>query len=195
MSEAEAKQGNTNEESPRLDLVAASADAVRPPARPFSTKPFYKGHLFTKSLIKGAPMSDRLSTDRLAAFSPQIARRVADIPSANTRSDADMEGKRLIIGKQIRMKGEISGCERLIVEGHVDAKLSEVKVIEVNANGNFKGDAEVDTAVVAGTFEGNLKVRGHLEIASSGVVKGNVSYKTIAVASGGRVLGSIETID
>ena len=81
------------------------------------------------------------------------------------------------------------------MEGHADAKLSEVKSIEVTVNGNFKGDAEVDTAVIAGTFEGSLKVRGHLEIASSGVVKGNVSYKTIAVASGGRVLGSIETID
>ena len=188
-------EAKKNDESPRLDLAAASADAVRPPARPFSTKPFYKGHLFTKSLIKGAPMSERLSPDRLAAFSPQIARRVADIPAVAARADVDMEGKRLIIGKQIRMKGEISGCERLVVEGHVDAKLSEVKSIEVNANGTFKGDAEVDTATIAGTFEGTQKVRGHLEIASSGLVKGNVSYKTIAVASGGRVLGTIESTD
>lgn len=192
---SEAKRNNGSDESPHLDLTAVNADAVRPPVRPFSTKPFYKGHLFTKSLIKGAPMSDRLSTDRLAAFSPQIARRVADIPSASARSDADVEGKRLIIGKQVRMKGELSGCERLIVEGHADARLSEVKSIEVTANGTFKGDAEVDTAVIAGTFEGSLKVRGHLEIAPSGVVKGNVSYKTIAVASGGRVLGTIESTD
>ena len=140
-------------------------------------------------------MSDRFSTDRMAAFTPQIPRRVADIPNpAMARgSDADSDGKRLVVGKQIRMKGEISGCERLIVEGHVDASLSEVKEIDVTVNGSFHGNAEVDTAMIAGTYEGSLKVHGHLDIAPTGVVKGNVSYKTIAVANGGRVLGTIES--
>ncbi len=192
---SEAKQNDANAESPHLDLTAASTDAVRPPSRPFSTKPFYKGHLFTKPLIKGTPMSDRLSTDRLAAFSPQIPRRVADIPKSGTRAEADVDGKRLIIGKQIRMKGELSGCERLIVEGSVDATVTDVKSIEVSTSGTFKGNAEVESAVIAGTYEGSLKVRGHLEVAASGVVKGSVSYKTVAVANGGRLLGTIESIE
>ena len=141
-------------------------------------------------------MSDRFSSDCMAAFTPQIPRRVADIPNpAVARSmDADSDGKRLVVGKQIRMSGEIAGCERLIVEGQVDATLSEVKTIDVNANGYFKGNAEVDTAAIAGTFEGTLKVRGHLEIAATGAVKGAVSYKTIAVANGGRVEGTIEPL-
>ncbi len=142
-------------------------------------------------------MSDRFNTDRMAAFTPQIPKRVADIPNlaAVRGADADIDGKRLVIGKQIRMSGEISGCERLVVEGKVEANLSEVKSIEITANGSIKGNAEVDSAVIAGTYEGNLKVNGHLEIAPSGIVKGGVSYKTIAVANGGRIQGSIETID
>jgi len=144
---------------------------------------------------KGRTMSDRFSPDRMAAFSPQVAKRVADIPNLTIARDADMDGKRLVIGKQIRMSGEISGCEKLVVEGKVDATLSDVKSIEVTANGIFKGNAEVDSAVIAGTYEGTLKVNGHLEIAPSGVVKGGVSYKTIAVANGGKLLGSIESID
>ena len=98
-------------------------------------------------------------------------------------------------GKQIRMSGEISGCERLVVEGKVEANLSDVKAVEVTTNGTFKGNAEVESAMIAGTYEGNLKVRGHLEIAPSGVVKGGVAYKTITVANGGKILGSIESID
>ena len=146
-------------------------------------------------------MSDKFSSDRMAAFTPQISKRVADIPNlaapfgAVARgAEADTDGKRLVIGKQIRMSGEISGCERLVVEGKVEANLSDVKSIEVTANGTFKGNAEVDNAVIAGTYEGNLKVNGHLEIAPSGVVKGDVSYKTIAVANGGRLTGIIETL-
>ncbi len=141
-------------------------------------------------------MSDRFSTDRMAAFAPAIPKRVADIPNltAVRGADVDADGKRLVIGKQIRMSGEISGCEKLIIEGTVEAALSGVKSIDVTANGTFKGTAEVDSAVIAGTCEGTLKVNGHLEVAASGVVKGSVSYKTIAVANGGRLLGTIESI-
>lgn len=106
---------------------------------------------------------------------------------------SDSDGKQLTIGKAVRIAGEVSGCERLVVEGHVDATLKDVKFIEVTQNGEFKGDAEVENAIIAGNYEGSLKVSGHLEIAGSGVVKGTVSYKTIAVASGGQVLGTIES--
>jgi len=209
---------------PRIDL---SRDArhgdVRPPLRPFGAKgaargnPFFgeprneAAHVKTHQPLlsrpstakpdiskpKGRAMSDRFSQDRMAAFSPQVAKRVADIPNlAIARGgEADIDGKRLIIGKQIRMSGEISGCEKLVVEGKVDANLNDVKSIEVTANGTFKGNADVESAVIAGTYEGTLKVNGHLEIAPSGVVKGGVSYKTIAVANGGKLLGTIETID
>lgn len=141
-------------------------------------------------------MSDRFNTDRMAAFTPQVQKRVADIPNLTTvRSAEELDGKRLVIGKQIRMSGEIAGCDKLVIEGKVEATISEVKSIEVTANGTFKGNAEVDSAVIAGIYEGSLKVNGHLEIATSGVVKGGVSYKTIAVANGGKLLGSIESIE
>ncbi len=167
--------------------------------KPFSARPLFRAHLFTKTLAtkstnQGKMMSDRFSSDRMAAFSPQIQRRVADIPNpaAVRAAEAENDGKRLVVGKQIRMKGEIAGCERLVVEGEVDATLSEVKTIDVAAGGVFKGSAEVDNAMIAGTYEGSLKVHGHLEIAATGAIKGSVSYKTIMVANGGKVEGTIE---
>jgi cytoskeletal protein CcmA (bactofilin family) len=175
--------------------------------KPFGAKPAFKSNPFFSNgpshnqsptaLLGRKQMSDKFSSDRMAAFTPQIPKRVADIPNlvGARGTDVDIDGKRLVIGKQIRMSGEISGCERLVVEGKVDAKLSEVKTLDVTANGSFKGSAEVDNAVIAGVYEGDLRVRGHLEIAPSGMVKGSVAYKTIVVANGGKILGSIETID
>jgi cytoskeletal protein CcmA (bactofilin family) len=188
-------------QSPHLDLSRGGDIALRPPARPFSARPFFKAHLFTKTLAQaktqGNLMSDRFSSDRMAAFSPQIPRRVADIPNpaALRATEADGDGRKLVVGKQVRLKGEVAGCERLVVEGHVDATLSEVKTLDVLAGGTFKGSAEVDSAIIAGIYEGTLKVRGHLEIAATGAIKGAVSYKTIMVANGGRVEGSIELAD
>lgn len=214
---------DSRDDAPRIDLSReARQSTVRPPLKPFGAKhspkanPFFgasapiatpasKSSPASKPVpskpdvakLKGRTMSERFNPDRMAAFSPQVAKRVADIPNLTIArgSEADIDGKRLIIGKQIRMSGEISGCEKLIVEGKVDATLSDVKSIEVTVNGTFNGKAEVDSAVIAGTFDGTLKVNGHLEIAPSGVVKGSVSYKTIAVANGGKLLGSIESID
>jgi cytoskeletal protein CcmA (bactofilin family) len=219
---SEAQESAENgQDVPRLDLSRGATQDVRPPLKPFSTKGGIKNNPFfgvaqinpppskilqskqavatsapQASTLKGKTMSDRFSPDRMAAFSPQVAKRIADIPNLTiARNNDDTDGKRLVIGKQIRMSGEISGCEKLLVEGSVDATLSDVKSIDVTANGTFKGNAEVESAVIAGTYEGSLKVNGHLDIGPSGVVKGNVSYKTIAVANGGKVLGSIETIE
>jgi len=185
-------------DSPRIDFAQNWRDSsVRPPPKPFAARASFKTNpFFGKSQSGGKSMSDKFSQDRMAAFTPQISKRVVDIPNLAARGqDAEIDGKRLVIGKQIRMSGEISGCERLVVEGKVEANLSDVKTIDVTANGTFKGNAEVESAVIAGTYEGNLKVNGHLEIAPSGVVKGGVSYKTISVANGGKVLGTIESID
>lgn len=193
-----------NQSSPHLALTQGPVEQdLRPPARPFSARPLFKSHLFTTSLAakhgaakttnQGKMMSDRFSSDRMAAFSPQIARRVADIPNtAAARAALDSDGKNLLVGKQVRIKGEISGCERLQIDGQVDAALSDVKTIEVTASGQFKGTAEVESAVIAGLYEGALKVSGHLEVASTGVLKGSVSYKTIMVANGGKLEGTIE---
>jgi cytoskeletal protein CcmA (bactofilin family) len=150
---------------------------------------------------KGENMSERFIAERLlsdrggANFNPQVPRRVLDIPSPGTvkSGEADMEGKRLVIGRQVTLSGEIGGCERLIVEGKVDATLRDVKTLEVGGQGAFKGDAAVETAVIAGSFEGKLAVSGHLEIGPGAVVKGTVSYGTIAVANGGKLLGTVES--
>jgi cytoskeletal protein CcmA (bactofilin family) len=192
------KQGGSTEAaetSPRIDLSKSARGGVRPPTKAFTARPAKRGLFRTSTLNRESSMSDRFSSDRMAAFNPQIPRRVADIPNPGAmRGGEDVEGKRLTVGKLVRIKGEISGCERLVVDGHVDAAVSGVKSLDVTANGTFKGSAEVDSASIAGTYDGDLKVNGHLEIAASGVVTGKVSYKTIAVANGGRLQGAIETL-
>ena len=132
-------------------------------------------------------MPDRFNSDR-SSTTPQIPR-----PSVLSATANGNDGKHLVIGKAVTIAGKISGCDRLVVEGHVDVTLKEVKFIEVTQSGVFKGDSAVENASIAGTYEGTLKVSGHLEIARTGLVKGNVNYKTIAVASGGQVLGTIES--
>jgi cytoskeletal protein CcmA (bactofilin family) len=163
--------------------------AANAPASP-GTATEAKGENMSERFI-----SERLLSDRGPGFNPQIPRRVPDIPSPASvkASEADTDGKRLIVGKQVVLTGEVGGCDRLIVEGKVEATLRDVKILEIGANGTFKGAAAIESATIAGSFEGTLNVSGHLDIGTGAVVKGTVSYGTITVASGGKLLGTVES--
>jgi cytoskeletal protein CcmA (bactofilin family) len=155
---------------------------IAPPLKPFK---------------KDSPMSNSPSS----SYRPEIPRKVVDIPNparmTPERSDpsGDEDGKRLVVGKSISVSGDISACETLVVQGTVEANMSDAVTLEVSEGGLFKGEAEVDHAYIAGTFDGTLRARMTLEVAESGHVKGSINYNNISIASGGRVQGTIDVID
>ncbi|WP_119165157.1 bactofilin family protein [Algihabitans albus] len=113
---------------------------------------------------------------------------------ASSQGGGDGEMKKLIVGRDIRLAGEITACDKLVVEGQVEADLADAQVLEIAESGLFKGRAEVDIAEVSGTFDGELTVRERLVLRSTGQVKGTLRYAELEIERGGRVNGSIEEI-
>lgn len=113
---------------------------------------------------------------------------------AATQGGGDGEMKKLIVGRDIRLAGEITACDKLVVEGQVEADLADAQVLEIAESGLFKGRAEVDIAEVSGTFDGELTVRERLVLRATGQVKGTLRYAELEIERGGRVNGSIEEI-
>jgi cytoskeletal protein CcmA (bactofilin family) len=111
--------------------------------------------------------------------------------SAPAASDAPAESKKLIVGREIVLSGQITSCERLVVEGRVEASLTESRLIEIAETGHFKGSAEIETADIAGRYEGTLTVRERLFIRSTGKVSGKVTYGQIEIEPGGEIAGEI----
>lgn len=97
----------------------------------------------------------------------------------------------LIVGAGISVKGKIENCDRLVVEGRVEATL-QADEIQVTSSGTFQGQIEVNSAVIAGTLEGNVLVRGRLEITETGQVTGRVRYSQIAIREGGKIAGDVQ---
>lgn len=102
------------------------------------------------------------------------------------------DGKKLMVGREIMLSGQITACDRLIVEGRVEATLSDSKVIEIAESGYFKGSAEIDAADIAGTFEGNLTIRERLTIRATGRVTGQIRYGQLEIEAGGEIGGDIQ---
>lgn len=169
----------------QLPHFAFRSGGVRPPLKPA---------LMTKTERPAATVS---ALSPAAGFVPQPARRVTEIPSPASvkAAEAEVEGKRLIVGRLVRIAGEISGCQHLTVEGAVDAKLDGVRDIEVATTGILKGSADVESAVVAGVFDGALTVRTHLDIAATGHVRGQIAYRSVTVATGGKITGTVSEIE
>lgn len=139
-----------------------------------------------------------------AMAATELGRKTSEIPTAarrvekpaDAKSDQRSEGagevKKLIVGRDIFLSGEIKSCNKLVVEGSVEAALRDCQIVEIAEAGLFRGSAEIDTADVSGRFEGELTVRSRLIIRSSGRIIGTVRYGQIEIERGGIISGQIE---
>lgn len=120
------------------------------------------------------------------------ARPVA--PIATSEKTVKANRRVLTVGNDIILRGEVTTCDRLVIEGKVDAKISDVHTVEIAETGSFKGQAEVEEAEISGTFDGDIIVRGRLVIYSTGKVRGNITYGEIEIERGGEISGEIKTM-
>ncbi|MGH6913586.1 MAG: bactofilin family protein, partial [Geminicoccales bacterium] len=103
-------------------------------------------------------------------------------------------GKRLIVGEGIRLSGEISSCDRLVVEGEVEVTLNDTLALEITAKGRFTGGCEVEEADISGVYEGDLTVRRRLFVRGSGKLTGTVRYGELELERGGQIAGNISVL-
>ncbi len=123
-----------------------------------------------------------------------VAAAAAERPAPS--SGVTAEGKRLIVGQGISLSGEITACDRLVVEGSVQVTLNQTRAIEIAETGRFtNGKAEVEEAEISGVYEGDLTVRNRLLIRSTGRVTGNVRYGEIEIERGGRISGNVSMLE
>lgn len=127
---------------------------------------------------------------------PDIPRRgridLLGTPRHQDRLSDSHEGKKLIVGRDIELAGEITACDRLVVEGKVAADLTDAGAIEIAQTGIFRGSAEVDDADVSGLFDGTLIVRRKLIIRGTGQVCGTIRYARLTIELGGEIRGTVE---
>jgi len=110
-------------------------------------------------------------------------------PSAR---DHTVDARTLIVGEGISLAGQITSCDRLVVEGKVEANLQKCQTTIIAETGLFNGDAAIDDADVRGRFEGDLAVRKRLLIRASGRVAGAITYREIEIEAGGKISGTIQ---
>jgi len=132
-------------------------------------------------------------TERLPATAAAPAAASMIAPSSSLAADADGHdtGKRLIVGKGIQLKGEITACDRLVVEGQVEVTMNATRTLEIAPSGHFIGSCEVEEADVSGVYDGDLTVRGRLIVHHNGKVTGKICYGELELERGGQIAGEL----
>jgi cytoskeletal protein CcmA (bactofilin family) len=157
------------------------------------TKPVRPAAAPPSAPVRPPPMTPRTPDPARSAdpFRPveSSLRRPSDLIN-QPRPDGEM--RRLSVGREITLSGEINSCDKLFIEGSVEANLNNCRDVDIAEGGLFKGSASIDEAEVRGRFEGNLVVRKRLLIKATGRVSGTIRYGQIEIECGGQISGDVQ---
>lgn len=144
--------------------------------------------------FRNPPVAAPAPSPASAAPAPGVSAEHAVHTPVGAGTVKPVEGSKLIVGPKVKLKGvEISDCDTLVVEGHVESALDS-RVIQIAEEGYFDGTAAIDVAEIRGRFNGELTARNNLIVHATGRVSGKIRYGRIKVEEGGQISGEISAL-
>lgn len=110
------------------------------------------------------------------------------------RVQNDLKNAELHVGPGITLKGDVTTCESLIVQGHLNGTVDAVQ-LQILSGGAVDGTATVQSAEVEGGFTGTLSVKGLLTVRGAGKIEGTIRYGELEVERGCHVSGDVAQSD
>jgi len=95
-----------------------------------------------------------------------------------------------VISAGSKLEGRIEAEGNLIIDGSVKGTI-KCGSLEIMEDGNVVASVEDEAVNVAGNFEGEMICRGRLTFFRTGKVKGDISYGTLSIESGGLLDGNV----
>ena len=97
------------------------------------------------------------------------------------------------LGSSVRIKGDITGTEDLVIDGSVEGKIQlDGRKLTVGRAAKVTADINARDVVVLGYVKGNVRASGRIEIKKDGSVIGDLTTAQIMIEDGADFKGSIE---
>lgn len=124
---------------------------------------------------------------------PAASHSPASAPAAPPSKPPRSMGGAAVIGPSIRIKGDVSGQEDLVVEGQVEGEISlEKHDVTIGPSGKARADVRGKNIRVEGEVHGDLFGMETVVLTSSGKVTGNITAPTVSLENGATFKGSID---
>ena len=96
-----------------------------------------------------------------------------------------------IIGPSVKLEGDFEGSGDMIVDGIVIGNLKTKNFLRIGKEAKIKANVEAQSAYVAGEINGNLIIKGDLELTSSAKVNGDINCHSLDIEKGASFNGRI----
>jgi len=95
------------------------------------------------------------------------------------------------MGPGTRWDGDLTFEGRVRVDGHFEGRMYTEDVLEVGLDGRIDGELDVARAIVSGTIDGQVRVREHLVLESTGCIEGKLDAQVARIEPGARLIGMV----
>jgi len=129
------------------------------------------------------------------ATAPESKNVVTKMKSADATRPSNETSDRTSgwLGSSLRVKGDISGTEDLLIDGAIEGLIQlEGRKLTVGTTAKLMADINARDVVVYGYVKGNVHATGKIEIKKGGSVNGNLTTAQILIEDGADFRGSIE---
>ena len=98
-----------------------------------------------------------------------------------------------LIGSSIRIKGEVTGDENLVVDGYVEGSITLVSnEVTIGTSGKVKANVTANMIRVDGEVTGDIAGHEKVIISKTGKVQGNIVAPRVTLEDGAKFKGSID---
>jgi cytoskeletal protein CcmA (bactofilin family) len=98
-----------------------------------------------------------------------------------------------VIGKSVRIKGELSGNEDLYIDGDIEGTITlSDHTLTIGPNARARADIQVRDVIVFGNVTGNLYATGRVDLRHSAVVNGDIFGGRLSIEENAMVKGRVE---
>lgn len=97
-----------------------------------------------------------------------------------------------VIGRGIRIKGDLSGEGDLAIEGQVEGRIQLRDHLTIEPGGEVHADLDVGQVTILGKASGHIRASHKVELKSSSAVEGEIRSPSVVIEEGATFKGTIQ---
>jgi len=131
--------------------------------------------------------------ERIETPAPAAAPAVESNVGAYRAPAASSTGKSAVLGATIRIKGDISGDENLLIEGQVEGSVNlSTHELTIGKTGKVNANLAARVIRIDGEVNGDITGKEKVLVSSSSNIKGTIVTPKMTLEEGARFKGTID---
>jgi len=119
-------------------------------------------------------------------------KKESEINKQEERPEVKINESSSFIGRSMKLKGNISAEEEILIEGIVEGSIKMKHNVIVGKSGKVKADITAKEIIIRGEVNGNVHGQVKVEIVPGGILNGDIISEKVVLAEGAKFKGNID---